>query len=150
MADLPLPAVPDNQKTGGTFSPVLLIQDLISVRMPSLVPVRQSLDVFSPAPAAYSRLLKSRSSARSQVGERQKMQMGLRQMLTCTVEEDGGVTSHFIPELLHEIVEYLIVALNRAICFIEDVLANSFPCSKIVSPGWQHGRTYSQKVLVSE
>jgi hypothetical protein len=71
-------------------------------------------------------------------------------MLTCTVEEDDGVTSHFISELLHEIVENLIVALNRGICFIDDMLAKSFPCSKILSPGWQHGEIYSQKLLVSE
>lgn len=135
MADLPFPAVPDSQKMGGTSSPVLLIQDLISVKMPSRVPSRQSLDVFSPAPVAYSRLLKARSSARSQASERQKMQTSLKHMLTRTVDEDDGVTSHFISELLHKIVENLIVTLNRGICFIDDMLAKSFPCSKILSPG---------------
>jgi hypothetical protein len=57
------------------------------------------------------------------------MQMSLKHMLTCTVDEDDGVTSHFISELLHEIVENLIVALNRGICFVDDMLAKSLPCS---------------------
>src|SRR5882757_7529379 len=63
IADLPLPAVPDNHKTRGTSSPVLPIHDLISDRMSSRVPRRHRLVVFIPAPDAYSIPPKSRSSA---------------------------------------------------------------------------------------
>ncbi|KAJ8597165.1 hypothetical protein M405DRAFT_621735 [Rhizopogon salebrosus TDB-379] len=65
MAYLPFPAMPDNHKMPGTSSLVLLIQDLISTRMSSRAPRRQSFDVFSPAPATYSMPLKFISSARS-------------------------------------------------------------------------------------
>jgi hypothetical protein len=65
MAYLPFPAMPDNHKMPGTSSLVLPIQDLISTRMSSQAPRRQSFDVFSPAPTTYSMPLKFISSARS-------------------------------------------------------------------------------------
>jgi hypothetical protein len=40
------------------------------------------------------------------------------------------VTSHLIPELLHEIVEIITVALNRGICLFEDVFTKSYPWAK--------------------
>jgi hypothetical protein len=64
-AYLPFPAMPDNHKMPGRSSLVLPIQDLISTRMSSRAPRRQSFDVFSPAPTAYSMPLKFISSARS-------------------------------------------------------------------------------------
>jgi hypothetical protein len=36
----------------------------------------------------------------------------------------------FVSELLHETVENTAVALNRSICFSEDVLAKCLPCAK--------------------
>lgn len=35
-----------------------------------------------------------------------------------------------VSELLHETVENTAVALNRSICFTEDVLAKCLPCAK--------------------
>ena len=45
--------------------------------------------------------------------------------------EDGHcVMSHLISELLHEFVEIITEALNRGICFFENVFTESLPCPK--------------------
>ena len=46
------------------------------------------------------------------------------------MEDDHRVTSHLIPELLHEFVEIVTEALNRGICFFENVLTEPFPYPK--------------------
>jgi hypothetical protein len=48
--------------------------------------------------------------------------------LTHTVEVYGYVVSSFVPEVLHELIEYVTVLLDRICRFRDDVLSKSAPC----------------------
>jgi hypothetical protein len=51
--------------------------------------------------------------------------------MALTLVVDADVTSYLISELLHEVVKNFDIALNRGICFFENVLAKSFPCAEL-------------------
>jgi hypothetical protein len=48
--------------------------------------------------------------------------------LTRMVDVYGYVTNKVVPEVLHELIEHVIVLLDRIIRFREDVLSKSLPC----------------------
>jgi len=73
--------------------------------------------------------LKSRFSA-SDYSLSENAQCYFESNLTRTMEDDHRVTSHLIPELLHEFIEIVTEALNRSISFFENILTESFPCPK--------------------
>src|SRR6266550_4307148 len=69
IADFLDPAVPWRQNNRGALSSTLLIQSVISLRIPPRVPSKQSFWVLRPAPAAYGILLRSMSSAVTRKGQ---------------------------------------------------------------------------------
>jgi hypothetical protein len=62
-----------------------------------------------------------------------KAQRELKVDRTNAVHGFGVGQNHFISELLHEVVENLVVTLDHGLCFVEDVLAKSSPCKEILS-----------------
>jgi hypothetical protein len=59
-----------------------------------------------------------------------KAQKELKVDRTDTVHGFGVSKSHFISELLHEVVENLVVTLDRGLCFVEDMLAKLRPVKR--------------------
>jgi hypothetical protein len=69
------------------------------------------------------------------------------------VDGFGAGKSHFISELLHEVVENLVVTLDRGLCFVEDVLAKPSPCKELLSLGamlWRNRLTKTLHVRVMD
>src|SRR6266576_5960486 len=87
IADFPKPAVPWRQNNRGALSSTLLIQSVISLRISSRVPSKQSFWVLWLAPAAYGILLRSKSSAVTRKGQENAARM-IRTRTNAILQDD--------------------------------------------------------------